>query len=216
MNCSDPNCLSCSQFMCTSCINGFILEKGSCIMKCNIPCETCNVSSTLCLTCILGYTFDATLPSNCRPNSSPNTTLINYMICPFGYILSNSGCSACLTTSNCARCNSSNLAQCTSCLDGFYLNQTGFCFQCSANCAKCLANNVCLECSDGYIADTSVYSITTISRPINCISCMSPCKSCAFEAQNCLSCISGFTYSKGRCWSSLHYRVKLTLMSNFQ
>lgn len=122
-------------------------------MKCELPCEKCNGSSSLCLSCGLGYTYDTSFPSNCRPNNSSNTTLTNFMVCPFGTILSNFDCAACQATSKCARCNSSNLAACTSCLNGYYLSSLNTtCLPCGSGCAKCLSDKFCLSCSDGFVS----------------------------------------------------------------
>lgn len=84
---------------CTGCNNGFYLYGHQCISNlsictsngyyplgrscqpCQMPCLQCNLSSTMCLSCVAGYIFSA--PSSCITE------------CPLGSFRNGSQCSAC-------------------------------------------------------------------------------------------------------------------------
>lgn len=90
--CTDPNCLSCpvSNSVCTSCITGYQLDGGLCVVVCVSPCVNCTVLST-CLSCASGYYLSGTSClactsafSNCQICTSDGSSCT---LCQQGYSL---------------------------------------------------------------------------------------------------------------------------------
>ena len=75
-----------------------------------------------------------------------------------------------------AGCSGNSLVPCISCPDGFYLGDTGLCYQCNNNC-KYISKFSCIECLRGY------YGTSNFCENLNCISCTTALK--------CTECIAG-------------------------
>lgn len=150
-------CNSCTELACFNCIQGLILNQNfQCQYPCMTPCATCqNNNPFSCITCLAGYVMTS---NGCQPDTSCSGDE-DCLICPFTTIINptntefqiNQVCTSCTSSSNCARCMSSNTAVCTSCSYGMYLNGT-ICSSCSTGCAACLTLSQCQKCAKGYVA----------------------------------------------------------------
>lgn len=130
-----------------------------------------------CTSCLAGYQFIQS-SSSCTAIS---TCTGGCTVCPLNYILSNSQCLQCGTTS-CARCAATALNTCTACYAGSYLN-AGACSACPAGCSTCSSPQNCLTCSPGYTAQAQ-----SIATQISCVKCQAPCALCIGNAQTCTKC----------------------------
>ncbi len=176
------------------------------------PCASCASNNPYsCNSCIVGYML---VKGACQADTSCNKNF-NCQVCPYGFsILSSNNqtkfnqiCKQC-TQSNCARCNTAN-QQCISCLKGYFLNGAT-CAQCSTGCASCLANNFCLACAMGYVAQQpGTISVNAVNAPLICLSCFSPCQTCFNSPITCTSCVSGFTLKGAICVSSFNFQVNV-------
>ena len=178
------------------------------------PCATCSTTSPLsCLSCIAGYNFTN---GSCVADTSCNAAA-NCIACAFGSTLLNAmtqgsvspTCFACNSTSNCARCSTTNASQCLSCLMGSFLNN-GACTSCPSGCSNCLSSVFCTSCSSGFIPQQSG-SLTGngANGPLNCsAACTSPCVSCMGTPTTCTSCnTTGFTLQGSVCLSNFNFQV---------
>ncbi|CAD8117276.1 unnamed protein product [Paramecium primaurelia] len=191
-------CLSCSltytliSNSCSCQINEFEADTNpkSCF-GCLSPCNTCSGSSTNCQSCITGL----------------NRHLNNQTcICDDSYFEDESckpcklPCKNCSSENTCLSCNDQLiqiLPQCN-CQDGYFMDQSFQCQQCSHPCIKChIDSNSCLECAstfninnitkicyclDGYYEDLNY-------NPSKCELCIGTCKTCKNSSTFCLSCI---------------------------
>lgn len=140
---------------------------------CSYPCTACISTSTFCLSCSQGFTYNAT--SNSCIQVSP---------CPFGQYQDTSG--------NCVKYCQSGLyykfACVASCPSGYTNNNFGGCIEdsstlfCSAPLFR-LGNNCVGFCPVGYWPNLA----TRV-----CDLCDSKCQSC-ISTSYCLSCKSGYT-----------------------
>ena len=119
------------------------------------------------------------------------TAAINCVQCNSGYILTNTGCTACADL-NCLVCFQTGNNQCGSCPATFYVTGNT-CGQCSVNCATCHggATSQCLTCMPGYY----------LSAPGGvCLNCASSCASCTGQqGDQCSNCVAMFYYNSGKC-----------------
>ena len=132
-----------------------------------------------------------------------------------GYALSNSTnsvsinqtCIVCNSSSNCARCLSSNVTQCTSCYKGTYLNG-GVCLSCMTGCAKCLSLGQCTACAEGYIPAQSGSTAGNAGNGLlTCQQCSSPCTTCEGSSLSCTSCPNGFSLVGDVCLTNFNYVI---------
>lgn len=128
-----PNgCQTCtSATVCTSCVVDYLLDGTSC----SISIKNCrSIASNICLGCFVGYTFDGI---NCVVDLGC-TGASNCVVCPDLYYLLNSTCVACTATAtNCVSCRRNNIAICTGCKYGFYLDSANTCQPCRNSCRTC-------------------------------------------------------------------------------
>ncbi|EAR92882.2 transmembrane protein, putative (macronuclear) [Tetrahymena thermophila SB210] len=135
------NCLTCNQNSCTQCINNtyYLFTDGTC-QQCSQSiqnCLTC-LNQTVCSSCQNGFRLDSQ-SGLCLPYCPP---VDGY------YQLPDLTCTTC--PQGCLKCSQqgSKFVQCSSCLDGYYLDpNTNLCFTCSSNCLLCNDANSCAKCS---------------------------------------------------------------------
>jgi len=202
-------------------LDGYSLTSTfSCVSTCQYPCATCQFSNPKkCLSCITGYILNRT---SCIADLSCNA-YNNCSFCPFGYSLKYTSviiqsCIACASSSNCARCSTTNPAQCINCNYGNYLTSSNVCQVCPKWCSNCLSASVCFGCSSGYVAQQSG-SISTSSssqtvkiyQPVTCLACVQPCQTCYSSPYICSSCVLGYTFSQNMCISKFNYKFTVVL-----
>ena len=216
------NCMICSAFNgCMACANYYVLNQNFvCQMPCNAPCSTCSATNpSLCSGCIAGYSL---VNGQCIASTSCNGQA-TCLACPFGssVVAANSNlqfnqtCVNCTASSNCARCNVTNPAQCYSCLAGWYLNNT-VCAACSTGCAVCLSARMCTMCSAGYVpVQVGSLGTTTVTaafyKLVSCTPCTDNCATCIGSTSTCTSCVGGFTFKGGVCVSNFNFVISTTL-----
>jgi hypothetical protein len=148
-----------------------------------------------CADCFYGYVLNGL---TCVPYS--NSTNIQ---CAYGYYLNNSLCLNC-SLANCRMCSSNTL--CTLCAEGYYL-QSGKCLACSKGCRVCYSAAYCSQASDGYYLQYNVDG----SNKGKAVICNSPCLTCQYYADYCLTCIDGYNISGSGCASNSTFTVQIVL-----
>lgn len=202
------NCNQCTAAGCINCVSGFFLNSvGTCSVNCVLPCATCSsVNPNKCITCIAGYTIN-TLSSTCTQQPTCQGAC---SACPFGYTINLGKCQQC-TGNQCQSCKPSNLAVCTSCTPGFFLNPASSqCQACSSSCATCLSATGCLTCAVGY---TTIQNMPITLSGYQCIACNSPCATCIKSPNQCTSCISGYQFSGWKCTQGFYFSFSITLLT---
>lgn len=182
-----------------------------------MPDLSCN-STGNCNICPFGYSL---LYMSNNSTNSTNTTNSTNSTAP-----STQNCVMCDSSSKCARCSPMNTIQCTSCLQGSWLNSNMVCQTCPFGCTNCLSASQCLQCGSGFVAllqaTIAVSSGTngisspstttqTIYQPVTCSPCKSPCVTCYNNPMTCMSCISGYTLNNNICLSNFNYGFSVTL-----
>lgn len=226
----NEKCKTCSNAnFCTTCANPQAVPVNGVCNDCSYPCNTCGSGPSVCTSCVSGFNLiGTTCIAACPTGAFPRNGVC---ICNQGFIFSNQCVAKCPTgfgnvggqctecQSNCANCDGS-ANTCTSCLNGFALDQvSGVCqkapscqfgqfFSQSSNACRriCPANtffyeNVCLTaCLSGY-ADNGVGGCVAVTPASGCSSpyflsngvCVSNCPSGTYsDTQNrvCKSCSS--------------------------
>ena len=244
----DQACVTCSYspFNCSSCVNGvglknlgssiwkrftcencnnigipgsFILDTNGECSPCQSACETCQTTTTNCLTCKAGYWL------------YPNKTC--GLCTDLGFIKSGSDCIPCdpncltceINTTFCTSCPQNKLLylvnnSCGSCKEiGFTASQVEFasgpkmmCIQCSQNCLSCFGNKeFCLSCKQPPVSDLRYlfdnFTCTNCTEPgfilqnTACKACSKTCSSCSGNPQNCTNCTGSLAlnYSDNTC-----------------
>ncbi|XP_064474371.1 furin-like protease 2 isoform X2 [Ornithodoros turicata] len=225
------NCETCNgpdDKNCITCIEGYHAYQNQCLSRCppkfysdgdNLckscvpPCLECN-SLKSCKSCVSTHKWES---GSCS---------IAYTRCGTGYYSPQGNCNRCHET--CQDCYGPNENQCLSCppskylyngrctsecLLAYYSSEDRVCIQCDKNCLNCsssgspkctsclfdlfLYDGVCVEqCPQGFFKDAS----SSVKR---CIPCHTSCETCAnASASSCLSCASGRTLHKSRCYPS--------------
>nr|XP_019003090.1 uncharacterized protein I203_04127 [Kwoniella mangroviensis CBS 8507]OCF66551.1 hypothetical protein I203_04127 [Kwoniella mangroviensis CBS 8507] len=155
---------------CSSCQEGYLLEDGKCVRKCNdgwfLPegsaakngtcqkcdstCSTCVSRSTTCTSCPSPlYASGGTCLSTCPSSTTPlNGTCVP---CPVD-------CTTCSTSTECSTCPSdrpvTRNGRCVDhCSKDEYHDSSRGCQACDWRCSSCSAgdSNSCTSCADGYI-----------------------------------------------------------------
>jgi hypothetical protein len=124
------NCLTCANngsTICSCCSNGYYASNNSQICSpCGGNCLTCAITATSCTSCIVTYSMVTV--SSCLCDNSAGLF----------YDLSTKGCTLCSSLiTNCLTCttDSSNLTQCSVCVNKYYWNSTILsCLPCSTSC----------------------------------------------------------------------------------
>lgn len=148
------------------------------------------MSATVCFSCISGYKYVSST-NKCEP--SPLVIDGVYYYCPLGQVLDDNSCKNCTSSSNCARCESSNLGICTSCPYGYYLNNQT-CSLCPTGCTSCTSSTNCLTCDSSYVLPEQ-----TVEGQNVCQQCQNPCLTCFNSPTTCSSCDFGYTLSGWKC-----------------
>lgn len=212
--CSQANCITCTAMACLACApNYFVSPSLGCQRKCVSPCATCSeTSSSDCLSCVAGFTFNSSSLQNCQPNLTCNNNG-SCSMCPFGYsMLVSSNYATCVKCNgNCQRCNSQdgNSNICLGCYDGLFLNGT-ICSACSSFCTICTGVSSCFQCALGFVAqqaasvptssiNTNVGASSVVYQPLTCLACTSNCATCYNTPSTCLSCNANFMLSGTTC-----------------
>ncbi|KAL7717778.1 Protein serine/threonine kinase [Entamoeba marina] len=204
------NCELCNINSCLSCLNGVLIDDGSCSINTdclNIDysiCLSCNDNGNWfngneciscgdnCKNCINGYCIECNddyilqSDNNCIENEYPDNciTLSYYgtcQRCSNGYYLNNNLCYDC--SNECTTCH--NLTYCFECNDGYMLNSNNECVDISesnANCKTAIpgSSGGCAICNDGYYRNQT-----------SCLSCISNCNKCN-NGESCISCESNY------------------------
>ncbi|ELP93726.1 tyrosine kinase, putative, partial [Entamoeba invadens IP1] len=188
------DCVLCdpTQWGCSKCISEKTLFNGICV-DCNITnCNKCSTDSYECELCQTGY-----------------------------YILNGICVLICDNDNNCLECNGE---VCSKCRLPYVLNENFKCVQCvdNENISKCIRfENVCdyeYFPNNNYCWETSIYfdnchmaSRTTYECVLcdegyglntlnQCERCEYGCLSCSFNSTFCVSCVTGFSISNGKCF----------------
>ncbi|MBN3318924.1 PCSK5 convertase, partial [Atractosteus spatula] len=228
----DPSCYSCTgpgERNCSSCVSGYNLESGVCVVstickdgqylddqgKCHLCDATCykctGPDKDNCISCTKTRYFDG---GHC---------LIS---CPKGKYPFNGQCHKCHHT--CKECNDGEPYNCTSCdtdkhrNDRYYfqgeckescpehyyhsIEQT--CEPCPANCKVCTRADRCLKCDSGFRhidgkCEKQECGEGEVEDPDyeSCETCEEGCQKCALhDPRNCSSCREGFYRFQTRCY----------------
>lgn len=198
-------CVTCttSATNCQSCKAGyFLVGKTTCV---TIPSNCASVdASSVCSVCFGGYLLN-TAANTCDPDVSCNTNS-SCTICPETYILSNSVCTSCTLSSNCANCDVANPSVCALCNNGFYLDTNSACTACPSSCLTCDSATVCTSAADTF------YMVLQDSGAAagEVAACTSPCANCIDHTDSCLSCVSGYNLLDGvNCQQSFYLVMTL-------
>ncbi|CAD8102627.1 unnamed protein product [Paramecium sonneborni] len=180
-------CTSCTSYQeCTSCLSPyFFLVQSSC-EQCSYPCVTCDTQGA-CLSCASGYMI---VDNNCQKCQSPCSECSGqlyqctscYQDPPQFYYLNAQTCLLCEFP--CVSCISKN--KCTTCYQGYYLNENEYCSKCTEPCLDCFSPTSCLSCisQQYYIAPGNNFCQTCNNFDSNCLKC---------QSQNqCSSCVIGY------------------------
>lgn len=181
----------------------------TCVVNCAPNCATCSPTNpNACTSCLFGYNL--TQSTCAASNSCTNQVCIS---CPLGSIPSTSAvgtCIACSSSSNCARCISSSITTCISCLNQYYLNpNTSTCVSCPTGCSICTSASSCNSCLSGYTLLRE-----SVDSPGACVACASPCTQCLGNPLTCTACMNGFSLNGWNCQSNFFYGFFVSLNTN--
>jgi hypothetical protein len=206
-----------------TCAAGYFTDgnTGNCLL-CDSSCNTCQGSSTSCLSCkaatpiLVGSTCNA-CDSSCLSCVDTTTKCTS---CVPGKVLVSNACATC--HAHCATCSGVNSNNCSTCKDtanqtlvsqtcvcrtGTFMESTGFCSSCSSSCKTCSSSpSTCTACFDGKYLNSSQCSVCDKEcltcnggSRTNCLTCKSPTLN-IFQTNQCL-CIPGhyMNSSTGNC-----------------
>lgn len=201
-----PNCKFCSASECTDCAAGYYtLDNRQCLQNCLVSnCKQCvTKDNSKCITCGAGYVLSG---SSCVMQTCTAPLSFNGVacVCPFQSYYQSSGntCQPC-SDSFCEICESN---QCSSCLDGYFLQNNASCVKCISNCESCIASNTCLLCTEGfYFSQTACVQYSqAVLGGIGVLQnnnlyqlCGLGCAICTSSA--CLSCAPGYFLNGSSC-----------------
>ena len=120
-----------------------------------------------------------------------------------GYVLVGANCKKCPVIANCIQCSKTNMAACSICNPGYWV-QTTSCSSCPTTCVTCLTNISCTSCVAGY-------TIPNDASQGSCVACVSPCLTCHGSETYCTSCITGYTQTNWKCQSNINIGFSFTL-----
>ncbi|EAR97647.2 REJ domain protein (macronuclear) [Tetrahymena thermophila SB210] len=158
----------CPGGVCQTCLDGYNLNSGKCMLQCN-PGQYLNIIASteqICQPCI----------TNCD-KCSDATTCDN---CKNGYVYMNIN-----STNQCIqKCSQSNQ----------YLDSQGVCQNCMQNCDSCSQANVCDTCATNYIkTQSNTCQCSGYLSGNQCLACYSSCQTCSDGLKtSCKSCKSGY------------------------
>lgn len=115
-------------------------------LPCDPICNTCQSSSTFCLSCRLGsFLLNNTCLSQCPSMYFSESVSKTCQSCP-------TLCLTCLNLNFCQTCTNNsyffpqNYSCLAACPDSYYINADR-CSRCQLPCVKCLSQTACLTCS---------------------------------------------------------------------
>lgn len=206
-----------SASICLECQDGYQKE-GEICTSCHESCATCYSESYLaCYTCAVGYykynvaNWPDVYTGECRKCEEGLTNCIecsseciddnvdNNKPCG-GFKCSKCGNGTYLTTEGdkCASCDSTCKTcfgpepfHCTSCDDGFYVNESNRCVECDSSCATCEETPTkCTSCKSNFYLDKNT-----------CVQCSENCSECE-NATSCTVCKPSFYFFQNKCHES--------------
>ncbi|WWC89025.1 uncharacterized protein L201_003943 [Kwoniella dendrophila CBS 6074] len=173
LDCSIPsfaNAKGYETLQCSSCQEGYLLEDGKCVRKCNegwfLPegnaakNGTCQKCDSTCSACVFTFTTCTSCPSplfasggSCLSSCPSGSTPINGTCAPCP-----TDCASCSSPTECSACPSSrpvlSNGKCVEyCPKDQYFDDTYGCQACDWTCSSCTSNNLksCTSCPDGYV-----------------------------------------------------------------
>lgn len=191
-------CQNCnSSAVCTSCFPNHMMVGTLCQVSPVWPCiAQTNGSCTACVEDFAVKDGKCVYSSNCSATASCSN-------CPYGYFLSNVAsnlqgiCTPCPNLTNCLTCSSANASDCFLCNNGYYVSASGDCVPCSKGCQRCTAGDYCIDAEEGYFLVSGAENIPTGMVAL----CASPCRTCDFTPNFCLSCEEGYAIAGSTCFS---------------
>ncbi len=213
-------CLSGNGDVCTSCVNGYQVYQGICVLYV-VNCLEWSRSSLQCVNCLGGHYLSFTNSNNYICSKLPSYCLKadiygSCLDCIQGYIIYNQLCVDSLSILNCQVYNVTTFT-CVQCISGYSLNSYKRCMV--SNCQSMNNQGQCVACFSGYqLVGFSCFIIIPYCSTYNgnglCTMCIngyvldqfgSSCSigdpNCAsFSAQGvCLGCINGYYIQQGKC-----------------
>ena len=116
-------------------------------------CEKIDPITSKCIECSKGYYLDEEQYCNHIKIDNCASYYKGYCVeCNDGFVLTPDVNEIYRCTSNkMNHCLMATPLGCLSCIDGYYLDEQGYCLQCDTNCAKCIDNATkCITCKFGY------------------------------------------------------------------
>lgn len=206
-----------STSICLECQDGYQKEGEACTL-CHESCGTCySESYQACYTCAVGYYKYNYIPwldtytgechkceeglANCSEctsecidddiDSGNPCGGFKCTKCGNGTYLTTEGdrCAGC--DSSCKTCFGPQPFHCSSCHDGFYLNESNYCIDCDSSCATCSGTaTTCTSCKSNFYLDGNT-----------CVQCNENCTECE-NSTFCTSCKSSFYLFQNQCYAS--------------
>lgn len=191
-NCAE-NCKACnSPTDCTTCIDGFLLDRNGICVTCgaDLHCKKCRFVSSYssnkeCLECADdSYVSHMYQDNTVVCSACPDTCLTCYdkdfcTSCISRYFLYKDKCEKC--ADGCLSCKDTSTF-CTSCLPGFRMNENT-CVKCPDGCLECESDTVCSSCSNGFYLNNKL-----------CTKCDVSCRTCNDGTNKCTECAAGYVF----------------------
>ena len=215
------NCLSCDENGLTpyynsdfntcssSCGSGYYHETDSYLCDlCSSNCLTCSNSAEYCTSCdtngLEPYYFFNACYSDCPQYTFQNEDSFTCEGCDINGEFPFELDGECVS-----ECNPGQVIHYYECIDNcpqHFFNNSGYCDECSSNCAECSSFSVCIACggSEGLLYNSQCVASCpsiTFENNGNCLSCSSSCETCNGPTEfDCLSCNSGnYLTENGEC-----------------
>ncbi|XP_072564200.1 proprotein convertase subtilisin/kexin type 5b isoform X2 [Paramormyrops kingsleyae] len=230
----DSSCYTCSgpgDRNCTSCVNGYNLERGVCAVS--TICKDgeylsgrgrCRLCDATCYKCVGPEIMDCI---SCVQNKYYNDGRC-VTRCPAGKYNFAGQCHLCHHT--CQECSDAGPDRCTSCdrdrfgmerylfrsqcrevcPTAYYHSQSRTCEPCAQNCDLCTTPNRCLKCASHYYLEEGSCTKLTCgedeaedSMYDDCVPCAEGCKKCLQgNPKHCISCMKGYYQFEFQCYKS--------------
>jgi hypothetical protein len=220
----NPYCATFSGLICTACNQGYYFQNSICVIA-NPFCQTFDVNTGLCLTCISGYYKSGNL---CYINgvcATSNSISGNCLTCPVGYALFNNKCVENKNINPYCKTFASGNNTCTACFNGYYIGVNGICTGLNSVCGQYdMSTGECTLCFAGFILYGKICWSVVILNPycatftgitcnyckagyyLNngiCIQANTLCATYNMNSGSCLSCYIGYTLNGIYCIASV-------------
>ncbi|ELP95367.1 protein serine/threonine kinase, putative [Entamoeba invadens IP1] len=185
---SIENCTYPSVYGCLRCSSGYFQDDNFQCQKCDETCQTCDKTSSKCVTCHSGYYLKNNVcleVTGCKDVLSSGTGCAS---CFDGSYRSGLECLPCI--SSCSSCQSKSM--CYTCKEDYYMTIDNLC-QLKSSIEGCLNNATsfgCSKCQDGYYT----------YRKRDCKKCEESCLTCDNKI-GCTSCPTNFVLDGQNCTS---------------